>query len=290
MLKKDTPCPKTKKKPQWDGRRDEITIKSNSIPAGWVTHKLENSKTKEVLPLLWRFWTPHQASPYGDLTKELGIHKEYGHEGQRHPHCGRILYQLSHEESLRILEWVAYPFSSRSSWPRNQTRVSFIAGRFFTNWATREALKRRRLTQRCPGRGASSKWGPDIHLCLSKDKTCLKKQFTPQMAPNPGRVGGGRTAEKERKGTGCWSASIYTDRASLVAQLVKNPPAMRETWVRSLGWEDPLEKGKVTHSIIFSLENSMDCIAHGVTKSQMLLSEGYTTLTKYRMKIIGSSQ
>ena len=36
--------------------------------------------------------------------------------------------------------------------------------------------------------------------------------------------------------------------ASLVAQLVKNLPAMLETWVRSLGWEDPLEKGKATHS------------------------------------------
>ena len=68
--------------------------------------------------------------------------------------------------------------------------------------------------------------------------------------------------------------------ASFVAQLVKNLPAMRETWVRSLGWEDPLEKGKVTHSSIFSLENSMDCIAHGVAKSQMLLSEGYTTLRR----------
>ena len=34
----------------------------------------------------------------------------------------------------------------------------------------------------------------------------------------------------------------------IVAQLVKNPPAMRETWVRSLGWEGPLEKGKATHS------------------------------------------
>ena len=33
-----------------------------------------------------------------------------------------------------------------------------------------------------------------------------------------------------------------------MAQLVKNPPIMEETWVRSLGWEDPLEKGKVTHS------------------------------------------
>ena len=40
--------------------------------------------------------------------------------------------------------------------------------------------------------------------------------------------------------------------ASLVAQLVKNLPAMRETWVRSLGWEDPLEKGKSTHSSILA--------------------------------------
>ena len=37
---------------------------------------------------------------------------------------------------------------------------------------------------------------------------------------------------------------------SLVAQLVKNPPAMWETWIQSLGWEDPLEKGKATHSSI----------------------------------------
>ena len=40
--------------------------------------------------------------------------------------------------------------------------------------------------------------------------------------------------------------------ASLVGQLVKNLAAMRETWVRSLGWEDPLEKGKATHSSILA--------------------------------------
>ena len=40
--------------------------------------------------------------------------------------------------------------------------------------------------------------------------------------------------------------------ASLVAQLVKNPPAMWETWVQSLGWEDPLEKEKATHSSILA--------------------------------------
>ena len=37
-----------------------------------------------------------------------------------------------------------------------------------------------------------------------------------------------------------------------MAQLVKNPPAMRETWVRPLGWEDPLEKGKATHSSLLA--------------------------------------
>ena len=40
--------------------------------------------------------------------------------------------------------------------------------------------------------------------------------------------------------------------ASLVAQLVENPPAMREIWVRSLIWEDPLEKGMATHSRILA--------------------------------------
>ena len=53
-------------------------------------------------------------------------------------HCRQILYQLSHKGSPRILEWVAYPFSSGSSQTRNQTRVSCIADRFFTNLAIRK--------------------------------------------------------------------------------------------------------------------------------------------------------
>ena len=44
-------------------------IKSNSIPARWVFHKLENNNTKEVFPLLWRFWAPRQVSQPGDQTK-----------------------------------------------------------------------------------------------------------------------------------------------------------------------------------------------------------------------------
>ena len=47
--------------------------------------------------------------------------------------------QLSHQGSSRILEWVAYPLSSKSSQPRNQTKVSCIAGRCFTIGATRKA-------------------------------------------------------------------------------------------------------------------------------------------------------
>ena len=54
-------------------------------------------------------------------------------------HCRRILYQLNHKGSPRKLKWVAYPFSSGSSPPKNQTRVSCIASGFFTNWAIREA-------------------------------------------------------------------------------------------------------------------------------------------------------
>ena len=46
--------------------------------------------------------------------------------------------------------------------------------------------------------------------------------------------------------------TMFSSWASLVAQLVENPPAMWETWVPSLGWEDPLEKGMETHSSILA--------------------------------------
>ena len=58
---------------------------------------------------------------------------------------------------------------------------------------------------------------------------------------------------------------VLSSRVSLVAQLIKNPPAMRETWVLSLGWEDSLEKG---YPLQYSgLENSVDCMIHGIAKS-----------------------
>ena len=62
-------------------------------------------------------------------------------------------------------------------------------------------------------------------------------------------------------------------RASLVAQLVKNPPAMRVTWVRSLGWERSPGEEKDYPLQYSGLENSMDCSVHGVAKSQTRLSD-----------------
>ena len=73
------------------------------------------------------------------------------------------------------------------------------------------------------------------------------------------------------------AGSYQITRASLVAQMVKNPPAMRETWTGSLGWEDPLEEGMTTHSRILACRIPMDrgawwATVHGVTKSQTQLS------------------
>ena len=55
--------------------------------------------------------------------------------------------------------------------------------------------------------------------------------------------------------------------ASLVVQTVKNPPSMRETWVRSLGWEDPLEEGMATHSSILAHRGAWWATVHGVAES-----------------------
>ena len=81
LTKKDTPHPETKEKPQWDGRRGVITIKSNPISARWVTHKLENNFTTEVHPLERRFWAPHRASQPGGPAMGGGIPRESDFEG-----------------------------------------------------------------------------------------------------------------------------------------------------------------------------------------------------------------
>ena len=77
--------------------------------------------------------------------------------------------------------------------------------------------------------------------------------------------------------------------ASLVAQLAKNPPAMQETWVRSLGWEDPLEKGKATHSSTLAWRIPWTvCIVHGDLKSWTQLSNFHSlTHPPYMPRIEG---
>ena len=74
------------------------------------------------------------------------------------------------------------------------------------------------------------------------------------------------------------SDPLHLGQASLVAQTVKNLPAMRETPVRSLGWEDSLKQGMATHSSILVWRLPMDrgawwATVHGVTKSRTWLSD-----------------
>ena len=77
-------------------------------------------------------------------------------------------------------------------------------------------------------------------------QSSVGKEFTCN-AEDPGSIPGlGRSA-----GEGMGYPLVYS-WVSLVAQLIKNPPAMRETWVRSLGREDALVKGKITHSSILA--------------------------------------
>ena len=88
----------------------------------------------------------HQGSPIITRVGSLSLFQRIfltQKSNQSLLNCRWILYQLSHEGSPRIPKWVAYPFSSGSSQPRNQTGVYSIVGGFFTSWTswtTREAL------------------------------------------------------------------------------------------------------------------------------------------------------
>ena len=86
------------------------------------------------------------------------------------------------------------------------------------------------------------------HLCILEYYMSLKNSsFGVLNSGDPSLIPGlGRSAGEEI------GYLVQYSWASLVAQLVKNPPTMRETWVRSLGWEDLLEKGKATYSGILA--------------------------------------
>ena len=92
------------------------------------------------------------------------------------------------------------------------------------------------------------------HSSVGKESTC--------NAGDPGSIPGSGRSTGEGIGY-----PLQFSWASFVAQLVKNPPALRETWIRSLGWEDPLKKGKATHSSILACR--IPCTGFANNRTQM---------------------
>ena len=83
----------------------------------------------------------------------------------------------------------------------------------------------------------------------------------------------------------CVCFSPYFKLASLVAQMVKNPPAKWETWVQFLGWEDSPGEGNGYPLQYSGLEDSKDCIVHGVTKSRTRLSDFHSLTHPYNIDL-----
>ena len=106
------------------------------------------------------YWSGLPGPPPGDLPNQ--------ESNSGLPHCRSILHHLSHEGSPWILEWVADPSSRGSSRPRNQTSISYIAGRFFTSWATREAQT------------VLGTWNSTTHRIILKGKDPDSEAFTNQ--------------------------------------------------------------------------------------------------------------
>ena len=112
----------------------------------WTTGESESESHSVVSDSLWphglyRSWnSPGQNTGVGGLSLLQGIVPNQGwNPGLLH--CRWILCQVNHQESPRILAWVAYPFSRGSSGPRNRTRVSCTAGGFLTSWGSRESTE-----------------------------------------------------------------------------------------------------------------------------------------------------
>ena len=115
-----------------DSESESCSVVSNSLPP----HGLYSS---------WN--SPGQNTRVGSLSLLQGIFPTQG-SNPGLLHCRQILYQLSHQGSPTILQWVAYPFSRGSSRPGNRTGVSCIAEGFFTNWAIREAPRHLMITKK----------------------------------------------------------------------------------------------------------------------------------------------
>ena len=109
----------------------------------------------------------------------------------------------------------------------------------------------------------SQKFAPSFHLLGFPDSSVGKESA--YNVGDPGAISGSGRSPGEGIGYPLWCSWV-----SLLGQLVKNPLAMRETRVQSLGSEDPLENGKATHLSILAWR--IPWTVHGVTKSQTQLS------------------
>ena len=108
-----------------------------SLNVSFIESESHSGESDSVTP--WTVYSPWN-SP-GQSTGLLeGIFPTQGLNPSLPPRR-QILYQLSHQGSPRILEWLAYPFSSGPSQPRNWTKVSCFAGGFFTSWAIISEMK-----------------------------------------------------------------------------------------------------------------------------------------------------
>ena len=120
----------------WGRKESDTTEQLNWTD--WTGMSFDNWGTRErkvkVTQLCLILNSLGQNTAVGSLSLLQGIFSTQG-SNLGLLHCRQILCWLNHKGSPRILEWVAYLFSSGSSWPRNRTRVSCIAGGFFTNWA-----------------------------------------------------------------------------------------------------------------------------------------------------------
>ena len=115
---KTIPMEKKCKKAKWlSGEALQIAVKRRDTKS-----KGEKERYKHLNGLYTPWNSPGQNMGVGSPSLLQGIFPTQGLNPGL-PHCRRILYQMSHKGSPRILEWVAYPFSSRSSQPRNHRRT-----------------------------------------------------------------------------------------------------------------------------------------------------------------------
>ena len=142
-------------------------------------------------------------------------------------------------------------------------------------WYQRKLSRKGNISQPLPSSASSSPsllsssklQFAEIFLCSGASLVVQLGKESACNAGDPGSIPGSRRSPGEGIGY-----SLQYSWASLVAHMVKYLPVMRETWVRSLGWEDTLEKGTATHFQYSGLENLVNrgawrATVHGITKS-----------------------